>query len=264
MRIYFKTSIGQRKTNEDRHTIITNSDNHDNTIHNMDMYGIYDGHGGGFVSTVLSNIIPPLFLDKKTIFPLHKTFVNKMCNNIQNTLIESYSNKVQECGSTCIIVFKFQYDNNDMINIMNIGDSRAIICSGMSGIELTTDHKPLNPIEKQRIIKQGGQIIYDGSEWRVNGLSVSRAFGDASSNLTRPIPDLFLRKITDKDKFIVIACDGLWDVMSNQAVVNFILHFCYDSFGNRINEKLDIAKKLVDYAIAQGSTDNISVIIVFL
>ena len=62
-----------------------------------------------------------------------------------------------------------------------------------------------------------------------------------------------------------MACDGLWDVVSNQDAVNFVLMNSYDkSLKRRIKNNVNIAKKLAEYAYNKGSTDNISVIIIFL
>lgn len=263
MKVYFKSKLGVRRTNEDRHTIILNSNGQDQTKQTIDMYGIYDGHGGSHVSTILSDIAPKLFLDKRITYPLHKNHVNKICSNVQKILSDNFTAKTKECGSTCLMVFKFKYNDADVLNIVNIGDSRAIICAGTAGVALTMDHKPLNPVEKQRITRQGGSVYFDGLEWRVDNLSLSRAFGDTSSKYTPPIPDLFMHKISKNDKFMIMACDGLWDVVDNQTAVNFVLHFCFDGNGKRINEKLNIAAKLADFALSQGSTDNVSVIIVF-
>lgn len=263
MKVYSKSKTGMRKSNEDRSTIFLNGDNHDNTKQPIDMFCVYDGHGGNHVSNILSNMFPKFFWDKRVIYPLKKPQVKKICEGVQKILIDNFSTKTKECGSTCLMVVKFKHNENDYLNILNIGDSRAIICSGTEAMQLTVDHKPLNPIEKQRIIEQGGKIYYDGTDWRVDNLSLSRAFGDTSSKFTPPIPDLFIRKLSKNDKFMVLACDGLWDVLDNQTVVNFILHFCYDEKGVRINENLDIANKLATFAISQGSSDNITVIIVF-
>jgi len=263
MKVYFKSKVGIRNTNEDKHTIILNSNNQDPTKQQIDMFGIYDGHGGVSVSNILSNIAPKLFLDKRIVYPLHKAYVTKLCSNIQSILSDDFTEKTRECGSTCLMIFKIKYLGNDILNIVNIGDSRAVICHGFIGIPLTVDHKPLNPIEKQRITKQGGTVYYDGLEWRVDNLSLSRAFGDTNSKYTYPQPDLFNHKITSDDKFIIMACDGLWDVMDNQTAVNFVLHFCYGENEKRINEKINIADKLAEYAISQGSTDNVSVIVIF-
>ena len=263
MKVYFKSILGARRTNEDRHTIIMNSDGTEQTKQQMDMFCIYDGHGGSHVSTILSEIAPKLFFDKRIIYPLSKSYANKICSQIQKILIENFTAKSKECGSTCLMVFKIKYNNNDALNIINIGDSRAVICTGTTGSALTVDHKPLNPVEKQRIANLGGSVYFDGLEWRVDNLSVSRAFGDTTSKFTQPIPDVYTHKISKNDKFMILACDGLWDVVDNQTAVNFVLHFCYDGNGKRINEKLNIATKLADFAISQGSTDNVSVIVAF-
>jgi serine/threonine protein phosphatase PrpC len=263
MKVYFKSKIGARRTNEDRHTIILNSSGENKEIQPIDMLGVYDGHGGSHISTILSNIIPKLFLDKRITYPLHKNQVNKLYGNVQKILTENFNDKAKECGSTCLIVLKIKNDNCTYLNIINVGDSRSVLCSGTTAVQLTMDHKPLHPYEKKRIMNQGGNVYYDGNDWRVDNLSVSRAFGDITSLYTTPIPDVFQHKITKNDKFIILACDGLWDVVDNQSAVNFVLHFCYDTYGKRINEKFDIAKRLVDYAIAQGSGDNVSVIVAF-
>jgi serine/threonine protein phosphatase PrpC len=60
-----------------------------------------------------------------------------------------------------------------------------------------------------------------------------------------------------------LACDGLWDVLEPQEIVNFIISQCYDLEGNRINKKTNIARTLGDLALQKGSTDNITIIIVF-
>lgn len=263
MKVYYKSKLGARRTNEDRHTIFLNCDGHDTEKQLVDMLCIYDGHGGMHVSTMLAEITPKIFLDKRLSYPLTKCKVTRICNDIQDILAKNFAVKTKECGSTCLMVFKYKYLENEYINIVNVGDSRAVICNGTTGIQLTIDHKPLNPIEKQRIIKDGGTVYFDGSDWRVENLSLSRAFGDTSSKHTAPVPDFFSRKLTKDDKFIILACDGLWDVVDSQTAVNFVLHFCYDKTGKHINEKFDIAKKLAEFAITQGSTDNVSVIVAF-
>jgi serine/threonine protein phosphatase PrpC len=62
---------------------------------------------------------------------------------------------------------------------------------------------------------------------------------------------------------MVLACDGLWDVLQNQDVVNFVLSNSYDEKNNRINKNTNIARKLAEYAIMRGSGDNITCIVVF-
>jgi len=268
MKVYFKSKLGERKTNEDRHNIILNSDHHKQNMKKCDMFAIYDGHGGSYISQKLSEMMPEIFMNKKIIFPINKAKAMKICHEVQELLKGKYTTKATECGATCLMMFKFKHSNkqheeNEYINIINIGDCRAVLCSGKTAMQITVDHKPLDPSEKQRIMSAGGKVYYDGWEWRVDNLSLSRAFGDITSKFTPPIPDSFIHKISKNDKFIILACDGLWTVVDSQTAVNFVLHFCYDKNNVRINENFDIGKKLADFAITQGSTDNVTVIVVF-
>eukprot|EP01137_Pigoraptor_chileana_P025448 Opistho-2@94963 len=111
----------------------------------------------------------------------------------------------------------------------NAGDSRCIISSAGANIPMSFDHKPVNEGESQRITAAGGFVEFG----RVNGnLALSRAIGDfefktnpamsAQDQIVTVFPDVITRPLTDKEEFLVLACDGIWDVMSNQDVVDFV------------------------------------------
>ena len=165
----------------------------------------------------------------------------------------------------CLIVCHFKDETGqEFLNVMNTGDSRCVLCRNNLGIPLTRDHKPDWPDEMNRITKLGGQVKKDGTTFRINDLSVSRAFGDKeASKFVTHRPDLYKYKLTKKDKFMVIACDGLWDVISSQDAINMVLKNCYDTDMNRINKKVNIARKLAESAIELESGDNVTCIIVF-
>ena len=77
---------------------------------------------------------------------------------------------------------QLQIGKNKILWIANVGDSRAVMCNHKDEvIQLSQDHKPNSKLEKKRIEQLGGKIKYDGSDWRVNDLSLSRAFGDLES-----------------------------------------------------------------------------------
>jgi serine/threonine protein phosphatase PrpC len=102
-------------------------------------------------------------------------------------------------------IYKDTY-NKDKLWILNVGDSRAIRCnSSYIAEQLSNDHKPSLPQERQRIEQLGGKIQYDGSEWRVKSLSLSRSFGylDCCPYVTH-VPNVYKYKINSKDKFIII------------------------------------------------------------
>lgn len=265
MKVHQISITGLRDQNEDKHDVILNSNNKNKSINNVDFFAVYDGHGGKEVSAYIHNILPKYMLHKKIKYPLSKLSVINMYDSIQNSL-RKY-NFAKNTGSTCLAAVCFSNNNAKYINILNTGDSRCILCRDNAAIPLTKDHKPMWPEERNRINQLGGRIVYDGFDWRVKDLSVSRAFGDldAAPYLSHR-PDMFRYRIDDKsDKFIVLACDGLWDVMSNSDVVNYILLNFYDNTTKkRINVTENVAKQLAEYALKKGSTDNITAIVVFL
>lgn len=265
MSVHSVSLKGKRPQNEDKHSYIMNLDGKNTTSGKIDYYAVYDGHGGKFVSKYLHSKLPEYFIDKRVKYPLSASFVKNVYNHISETLKNEYSEKSYNTGSTCLVVIRFKQGDCDYLNILNTGDSRCVICKNNLGIPLTKDHKPNWPEESARIKKLGGEIVFDGFDWRIQDLSVSRAFGDVCAEpYVTCMPDIFRYKLSNNDKFIVLACDGLWDVLQTQDVVNAVLDCCYDNLTNeRINTHINIAKKLADLAIAKGSNDNVTVIVVF-
>jgi len=89
---------------------------------------------------------------------------------------------------------------------------------------LSVDHKPNSKDERQRIENAGGVVVWAGT-WRVCGvLAVSRAFGDRPlKRYVIATPDIKEENLKDDDEFLILASDGLWDVMSNQVRLKCIL-----------------------------------------
>lgn len=267
MSVHFVSLRGAREDNEDNHNICLNMGSDDPDISKVNFYGVYDGHGGKFVSKYLSENLYHFFISKKegVKYPLDLKYVNKVYDKIQNTLFTQYSDKATECGSTCLVVCHFKQNDKDYLNIMNTGDGRCVLCRNNIGIALTKDHKPDWPEERNRINSAGGVVERDDyGTYRIEEYSVSRAFGDKScARFITHRPELYKYKITNKDRFMILACDGLWDEVRSEEAVNYVLENCYDSEMKRINKKTNIASMLARYAISKGSTDNVSVIIVF-
>ncbi|KAI1484225.1 PP2C-domain-containing protein [Daldinia eschscholtzii] len=134
----------------------------------------------------------------------------------------------------------------------NVGDARIILCRAGKALRLSYDHKGSDENEGKRIANAGGLILNN----RVNGvLAVTRALGDTyMKELVTGHPYTTETVIQPEiDEFIIIACDGLWDVCEDQDAVNLVR-----------DEKDPVAasKKLVDHALARFSTDNLSCMIV--
>ncbi len=253
---------GKRETNEDKHYYNMNINNSDTTLNPINFISVFDDHGGKAVSAYLKKYLPPLFLQKfKTNIYSNpekaSKYFNKVYNLIQTKLIEERPKAAHYSGSTACIGIEFKdTKNTTKLWIINLGDSRAIKCNKSNIAEqLSHDHKPDVPSEKKRIEALGGKITFDGSDWRVKDLSLSRAFGDVECTpYVTHMPQIYDYKINPHDKFLVFACDGLWDVLSNQEVVNYINSLIAENY------KGNYAKLLAELAYKKGSLDNITVI----
>lgn len=264
MSVHFVSLKGERTSNEDQHNIVLNMNSNED-VAKINFYGVYDGHGGKFVSEFLSANLPQFFTSSKVSYPLNVNYVNNVYDEIQKVLYTKHVDKSTECGSTCLVVCHYKENESEHINVINTGDSRCVLCRNNIGIALTKDHKPDWPDEENRIMHLGGIIRQDKyGTYRINDLSVSRAFGDKSSEkFVTHRPDIYKYTLTKKDKFIIIACDGLWDVLSSQDAVNIVLKNCYDLDKRRINKRLNIARILAKTAIDRDCGDNVTCIVVF-
>jgi serine/threonine protein phosphatase PrpC len=266
MNVHSVSLIGLRNQNEDKHIAILNGDGHNQKIAPVNMFGVFDGHGGKEVSAFLHKHLPKCLVDARIPYPLKKSHISPAYNYIQDLLIKNYPEISKHTGSTACVAIHYVSNNFHYLTVINVGDSRCVLCRDNIGIALSKDHKPHWPEEKARIENTGGTIYFDGNDWRIKDLSVSRAFGDVDATpCVTHVPDIFKYKLNKSDKFFILACDGLWDVATNQEIVNFVLTHCYDKKMNtRINKDINIARKLADYALAKGSSDNITVIVVFM
>ncbi|KAH3975307.1 hypothetical protein HBI81_068380 [Parastagonospora nodorum] len=134
----------------------------------------------------------------------------------------------------------------------NVGDARIVLCRNGRALRLSYDHKGSDENEGRRVANAGGLILNN----RVNGvLAVTRALGDAyMKDLVTGHPYTTETVIqADQDEFMILACDGLWDVCSDQEAVDLI---------RQIQDPQEASKKLVEYALARFSTDNLSCMVV--
>jgi hypothetical protein len=265
--MYYHTVQGKRESNEDQHFIFSNLDGKISDRNNINMIGVFDGHGGKLVSKYIKENLPDYFTKKFKDNLLSKPekfskYVSKVFDTLQTKLIEEHPKAVNYCGSTaCLVIHCInKLEKKGYLWVINIGDSRAVLNNknGLS-IQLSKDHKPNSPEERMRIEKMGGKIAFDGADWRVKDLSLSRAFGDIDCTpYVTHLPQIYKHKLSSKDKFIILACDGLWDVVSNQDAIDFIQDLLNKNF------KGNFSKMLCEHALAKGSMDNVSIIIYFL
>lgn len=160
--------------------------------------------------------------------------------------------------------------------VANAGDSRCILARAGKAVELSFDHKPEDDSEKQRIEKAGGKVTSDG---RVNGgLNLSRAIGDHvykrnkdlpdREQMITALPDIETAELCDEDQFIVIACDGIWNYLSSQEVVDYVLDKLKDP--EKQKKPSLICEELFDHCLAPNTygdgtgCDNMTCIIIVL
>lgn len=271
---YHSISIqGRRDYNEDEFTIINNIDGNDITLHNINYFGLFDGHGGGKISKFCKKYLHKYFMENEIINKLpsksknYDKIIIKTFENIQKILTEK-EKEAKNVGSTSLITLIYEKEKKYFIKIINLGDCRAIMCNEYNiALQLTKDHKPTSYEEYKRILFENGKITKESNDdYRINGMSVSRSFGDIDAKPhVSHIPDIFDYDI-NKSKFIIMGCDGLWDTLTNQEAVDFVLSEIennnYKKNINKSNE-YNIAVKLANLAYDKGSYDNITVIIIF-
>ncbi|MED6221665.1 hypothetical protein PIB30_056970 [Stylosanthes scabra] len=180
-------------------------------------------------------------------------------------------------GSTAVVAVV----TPEKIVVSNCGDSRAVLCRNGVAIPLSSDHKPDRPDELHRVQNAGGRVIYwDGP--RVLGvLAMSRAIGD---NYLKPYvisePEVTVTDRSDEDECLILASDGLWDVVSNDTACG-VVRMCLKaqkvpsppgSPGRDVAASADGSDKacsdasilLTKLALARHSSDNVSVVVVDL
>jgi len=256
-------------------------------------FGIYDGHGGNGCSLYLKENLHKFIQEfsasgiKEAIYESENLFLTKKAVDENNNLFDSSGS----CGIIAII------KNNQLI-ISNTGDSRIVIYKNGKIFFVTEDHKPDSEKEKERIKSAGGQIyqspsiipIYQNGKkinlpWRVlpGRLSVSRTFGDIEAKVEKyggkkgviiPTPDITEIELNNDFDFMVIGCDGIFDVLSNEDLFDIwkivLKEYKINNFkdiekNNEITiDELcgDFAGLIIKSALAKNSFDNVSCIVV--
>lgn len=238
---------------------------------------VFDGHGGPAVSRYLrQNLYANLqsVAAPGAVFEHQKALssaLHKVDTEVQHVSHWSFQ------GSTAVAAWILP---EQTLIVANIGDSRAVLSHNDTSVELTQDHKPNAPKEKARIAARGGKVVWSGltdregrpvpdhGVYRVNGnLALSRAVGDRSE---RPAisaePEFTVVSLDENAQFVVLATDGLWDVMTSEEVVSFC-HFKLraqeDAQMKQIIQR-KMAEFLVAEALRRGTVDNVTVVILWL
>ncbi|VDD90468.1 unnamed protein product [Enterobius vermicularis] len=285
---------GWRTNQEDAHNCILDF------TEDCSLFAVYDGHGGSEVAQYTAMHLPSLLKSKEpwksgefakaideaflefddilrfaglagvyiSFFRVLET-QTAMSSDSEQSFDEDYKEEDEvishiflggdtpgeDSGTTACLVLLFK----DKVVVGNAGDSRAVLCRKGKAIDLSVDHKPEDASEKRRIEAAGGEISGDG---RVNGgLNLSSNL-PLKDQMISAQPDVTEHNIEPDDQFVVVACDGIWNSLSSQEVVDFVR----TRLATGLSLK-DICEKMCDECLSPNTAgdgtgcDNMTVII---
>lgn len=223
-------------------------------------FAVFDGHGGREVAEYLK-------------MHLHSNLAKEVASKKHRSMDEAFASaflvtdiKCQQAlkdtaaGSTAVAVLVKMSGQKRYVFTANCGDARAVLCRNGAAERLSLDHKASDAEEVARIERAGGFVLRK----RVLGvLAVARSFGDFALKKFVPCTPYTSTKLLDTTcQFIIVACDGVWDVMSDTEAVALVREYIGNGSSN--SKVSRAAKFLVDTAIARGTTDNVTCQVVFL
>lgn len=237
-----------RRSMEDEHVIVDGFGG----VPAQGYFAIYDGHGGrgavDFTAKTLHKNLQELLEGNYSTSPSEALKQAYLLTDKQMA-----ETQIQFSGTTSITGLIREHEGKRTLFVANAGDARAVICRNGTAERLSYDHKGSDEGETKRIIDAGGFVVLN----RVNGiLAVTRSLGDhAMKDYVVGEPFLKTIELTSQDTHLILACDGLWDVTSDQEAVDLI---------KDETEAQKMSDKLLVHALKNGSTDNISVMAVIL
>lgn len=256
---------------EDAHTIALDLDEGQEDSNTF--FAVYDGHGGGSAAKYAGQNVHKQLVHNEAYQSgqYHAALKNAFLDtdsNMRNT--DTFLRQRDSSGCTAVTAL---CTKDGKILVANAGDSRSVISVKGEVKPLSFDHKPQNEVEKNRIAAAGGYVSFG----RVNGnLALARALGDFEYKKNADLspeqqiitcdPDITEHEITDEDEFLVLACDGIWDCLSSQQVVDVIRRLV--SQGKQLPE---VCEEICELCLAPDTTggvgigcDNMTILIVAL
>ncbi|KAI9199345.1 uncharacterized protein BJ171DRAFT_216474 [Polychytrium aggregatum] len=259
---------GWRKNMEDYNTALLDIGN------STSYFGVYDGHGGYKVAKYAHEQLHRL-VSGSTMFrqgqfsaALKSSFLDfdEWLKNAEGKMLIPGGP-----GSTSnVLLITKDYH----AYCANIGDCRAVLCRKGEAVALSLDHKPGSKGEIDRIHNAGGYV----KNGRVNGrTAISRAFGDFDYKvyhgdlhgnpeefIITANPDVCDCQLTLDDEFIILASDGIWDVVSNDMAVAFVRERLAIHNGDLVKAADDLLDRCLSQTKGLVGSDNMTVILVGL
>ncbi|XP_056420631.1 integrin-linked kinase-associated serine/threonine phosphatase 2C isoform X1 [Hyla sarda] len=268
---------GEREELQDAHTICDLSEECRPIVTNISrlaFYAVFDGHGGSRAARYAAHN-----LHRNLVKKLPRGDIGVVDKAIKKSLLDAFKLTDEEFlkqaasqkpawkdGTTAICVVVA----DNVLYIANLGDSRAVLCrmneenQKPTVLSLSKEHNPNQYEERMRIQRAGGNVR-DG---RVLGvLEVSRSLGDGQYKRCGVIsvPDVKRCPLADSDRFVLLACDGLFKAFSAEEAVNFVLSYVQDEDSqteDMVARYESACHRLANEAVRRGAADNVTVLIV--
>lgn len=245
----YSSMQGWRLRMEDAHFAIESLDL--NTWADTACFGVLDGHGGLEVARFCEELLPSAIADGccqaagDAMVSAFQKMDELLVDEKQLDFLRSFTGDSRggpnapplsgpdRVGCTAVVCLV----QGSQIVVANAGDSRVLLSRAGLAIPLSEDHKPNLPVEQDRIHKAGGSVerfqVGPIVQFRINGnLNLSRSIGDLgykkdskllpSEQIISSKPDLVTCQREAGDEFLLLACDGIWEVLGNQDAVDFV------------------------------------------
>ncbi|XP_043267407.1 probable protein phosphatase 2C T23F11.1 [Venturia canescens] len=240
-------------------------------------FAVYDGHGGAAMSQHAGKHLHEFitktneYKEGKIVEAMQQGFLE------MDRAMQADATLMAEPAGTTVIAILVK---DNILYCANAGDSRAVACVNREVVPLSRDHKPILDDERRRIEAAGGWVQFN----RVNGhLALSRALGDfrfkrnKSKSLEEQIvtafPEVQKFPITEDWEFVILACDGIWDVLSSDEVVRFVREHLANAIKRSPDNEVtytdpeEICEELIDRCLAPDvlmgtGCDNMTVVLV--
>ncbi|GMY27990.1 probable protein phosphatase 2C 13 [Fagus crenata] len=268
--------IGPRKSMDDEHIRIDDLSAQMDSFFKCSVpsafYAVFDGHEGPGAAAYIKRNAMRLFFEDADLpqtSDIDAVFLKELENSHRKAFLRADRALANECsvdrycGTTALTALIL----GRHLLVANAGDCRAVLCRKGLAVEMSQDHKPSYLPERERVEGLGGYVTYIEDVAYLNDcLSVTRALGDwnfkSLSGSASPLiaePDVQQVVLTEEDEFLIIGCDGIWDVITSQNAVGLVRRAL-----RRHDDPQKCAIELVMEAKRLNSPDNLTVIVICL
>ncbi|KAL7713930.1 Protein phosphatase 2C [Entamoeba marina] len=270
MDIGFHEECGPRPSMEDAHLIIPDlNKQYKFKGDQMALFAVFDGHGGKEAAQIAAEVFSDILVKEQEFKNANyeKALYNAFLKTDQEVLKRSEQERWTNGCTACVVLLV-----GKRLYTANLGDAEAVL--GLSKpkektckpVPLSTKHNPTDDSEKKRIEEAGGQVVCG----RINAiLAISRSFGDiefkypfnkSMKDFVSPTPALQMTPIGKNNPFLIVTCDGLYEKMNYEELVNV----AWESIEKHKKKDFNaVAKDMVTESLKRGSTDNHTAIIVW-